>query len=159
MSYINSLRNEIILQAVPRGVFLEGVVSGTPKPGTIMQISSISNGVITWGVFDRAADGDRALIAILLPNDLLGQTIGTAYVSGDRCKVYVPAIGETVQVLFGDTAGTADDVAVGNYMIIDDGTGKVIATTGSPQSEPFVSLEAIVDPVADQLLAVIFTGM
>ena len=60
---------------------------------------------------------------------------------------------------FGNAAGTADDVTKGMKLIIDDGTGKVVPTTGTPESEPFVAREAITDPTADQLLWCSYSGV
>lgn len=153
--------NEIIVSANPRGVFLEGIVDGTPKPGTIMQIKAATaavNGRFTWEVFDAGADGDQRLIAVLLPDSLQGKTASDAYVDGDRCFLYVPAPGEELNVLVADISGTGDDWAIGDLLIVDDGTGKLIATTGSPESEPFIGLEAVTDPTADHLLHVMYTG-
>jgi len=152
--------NEIIVNG-GKGTFHEGKINGTPKPGTCMQIkaTAFSNGKPEWEVFNRAADGDRALIAILLPDHFQGKTADDAYADGDWGEVYCPVNGEELNILFLNQAGTADDIAIGDYAIVDDGTGKFIKTTGSPQSEPFVFLEAFVDPTADKLLHAMFTGM
>lgn len=55
-------------------------------------------------------------------------------------------------------AGTADDHALGELLMVDNGTGKLIATTGTPECEPFVLLEAVTDPVADTLAWTMFSG-
>ena len=160
MAYVNSLRNEVILSSPAHGRFIEGLLAGTPKPGTCMTIvgaTALVAGKFTWDPWSRA-DGANGLIAILLPDDLLGGVIGTAFVTGARIKMYCPLPGDELQVLFGNASGTADDVAVGGLLIVDGTTGKVIPTPGSPEREPFEALEAIVDPSADQLLAVMYTG-
>jgi hypothetical protein len=151
----------IIVTSNPQGKQLEGFVSGTPKPGTMMQIqvgTALVGGRFTWEAYAPGADGEQRLVAILLPNDEEGQLATTAFVSGTRCKLYVPCAGEEMNILFGDTAGTGDDIAVGDMLIADTGTGKFIKTTGSPESEPFQALEALSDPTADQLLWVQATG-
>lgn len=152
----------IILSAQPRGVFHEGYVVGTPKPGTLMQIVAgtavDSTGRFNWEPYNVDADGNQRLIAILLDDAFQGKLYDTAYATGDRVRLYVPVAGEEFNLLKGDVSGTADDFTVGQLLIIDDGTGKVIATTGSPESEPFICLEAITDPTTDQLVWCMYTG-
>lgn len=154
--------NEIIVSANPRGVFLEGTLSGALKPGTVVQIDVSegidSNGNFSWEAYNADADGNRRLIAVLLPDTLRGKLATEAYTSGDHCFVYVPAPGEQLNMLIADVAGTADDHAFGELLIVDDGTGKLIATTGTPESEPFMLLEAITDPTTDTLAHCIYTG-
>lgn len=151
----------IILTPNPKGTFINGIVSGTPKPGTCLQITPGTAKVgnkLTWRVPTLAADGERALTAILVEDNLQGKLVTDAFVDGDECTLYVPAVGEEINVLFNNVAGTGDDVAVGDKLIVDTGTGKFNVTTGSPESEPFVATESVTDPTADTLVAAIFTG-
>lgn len=154
--------NTILIDLEPRGVFREGYIEGTPKPGTIMKVKPATaidgTGRHTWIPYDEGADGERTTIWVLLENKLEGKLFTDAYATGDRARFYAPLPGEHLNVLKGDVSGTADDFAVGDKLIVDDGTGKVIATTGSPEAEPFIAMEAIVDPVADQLVWCEFTG-
>lgn len=152
---------EIVVTSNPKGMFLEGIISGTSKPGTQMQIKAAAamvGGRPTWEPFNRAADGDRGLVAILLPDHLQGKTELDAYVDGTRCFLYCPIAGEEMNVLKLDIAGTGDDLAIGDYLVTDDGTGKFVKTSGTPQSEPFICLETVVDPVADVLVWAMYTG-
>jgi len=151
----------IVVTPAPKGVFITGVISGTPKPGTMLQIDVSEakiSGNFTWEVFNGAADGERTLVAILVEDSLQGKTVDDAFASGTLGTLYCPVPGEQLQVLFNNVAGTADDVAVGDKLIVNDGTGKFNVTTGSPESEPFLALEALVDPTADALLHVMYTG-
>lgn len=155
--------NEIIVSAEPRGRFLEGIVSGTPKPGTVMQIqagtAADGNGKHTWEVFNADADGDQRLIAVLLPDWGQGKTATDAYVTGTRCFLYVPIAGEELNMLVANVSGTSDTFSVGDVLMVDDGTGKLIATTGSPESEPFIILEAVTTALtADTLQWCMYTG-
>ena len=156
------LGSVILLAANPRGVFLEGTVYGTPYPGTLMTIKAAtepSGGRYTWEPFNRDANGDRGLVGVLL-EPFHGASYATAYVSGERCRVYVPAAGEEMNVLWSASGtGTGDSVAIGALGIPVDGTGVLITTTGDPQSEPFQCLETTTDVVAaGSLVHCIYTG-
>lgn len=153
--------NEIIVSAEPQGRFIEGIVSGTPKPGTVMQLTAATaavGGRFTWEVYNAAADGNQRLIAVLLPDVLRGKIATDAYVNGERCFLYCPIAGEELNMLIADVGGTGDDFAIGDLLMVDDGTGKLVATTGTPESEPFFILEAVTDPTADHLRWCMFTG-
>lgn len=156
-----SIHNTIVLSAAPAGRFLEGIVSGTPKPGTMMQIKAGTEpvgGRHTWEVFNGAADGERTLVAILTEARLYGRGPDEAYVNGDRCFLYCPIPGDELQVLLQNQSGTADAFAIGDKLIVDDGTGLFIATTGSPESEPFIVMETLAGLTADTLCHVMYTG-
>lgn len=156
-----ALGNEIIVSANPRGVFLEGIVSGTPKPGTVMELvagTAAVNGRFTYQVYQPGTDGNRRPIFILLPDQLQGKLATDAYVDGTRCFLYCPVAGEEFNMLVADVSGTGDDHTIGELMIVDTGTGKLITTTGSPESEPFMLLEASTDPTADALMHCLYTG-
>lgn len=164
----------ILVSSDPKGVFREVTVVGTPKPGTCMTpvpgTAIDGNGIISMEPAGTsaglmAADGDRIPVAVLLGGaDATtavppGKTSDDAYVTGERGTVYFPIPGEELNVLFQNQSGTADDVVVGTTkLIIDDGTGKILPTTGSPEAEPFVALESVTDPTADQLVHCMFTG-
>lgn len=155
--------NEIIVTSNPRGNFCEGIINTAEKPGTIMQRDAsvaLVGGRATFVAYNRDADGNRPAGAhwVLLPDHLQGKGPTDAYTAGDRGFLYAPLPGDELNLLFGNAAGTADDIAKGDLMIVDDGTGKIIETTGSPECEVALALEAIVDPTADQLLWVEWTG-
>jgi len=153
---------EIIVTANPRGVKAEGFVSGTPKPGTCMQVKAATEpvgGRHTWEVFNADADGNRRIIAILLPKRLEGGLETAAYVDGDRCYLYFPLPGDMLNMLVANISGTSDTFGIGDLLMVDDGTGKLIASTGSPESEPFVMMETVSTALtADTLEWVMFTG-
>ena len=159
-----SYGNVIIIASNPRGVFLEGKIAAaqTPKPGTIMQIQASAgldgNQRYTFEMYNRAADGNNTQgpLCVLLDDPRFNPT--TAYAAGDACRVYVPVAGEELNCLIGDVAGTGDDHAFGDILMVDDGTGELIATTGTPESEPFMLMEVITDPTADTLARVIYSG-
>jgi hypothetical protein len=158
--------NEIIVSAHPRGHFEEIIVSGTPKPGTCLSPTTAARvggrrtmePAGTTASLGMGADGDLIPVCVLLPDHLQGKGPTDALVAGQRAMVYYPIAGEELNVLFQNNTGTADDIAVGDKLMIDDGTGKILKSAGPPASEPFVAMEAIVDPTADQLLHVSYSG-
>lgn len=167
--------SRILVSPFPLGRFEEIVVSGTPKPGTHMEYKTGSTDVggrktyevagLTAAVTSHGmnASGDRIGIAILVCwADHVAcppaKTATDAYANGERGAIYWPVPGEDLNILFQDTGGTADDVLVDDKMIVVDGTGKVIRSTGSVENEPWLAREALTDPVADQLLWCTYTG-
>jgi hypothetical protein len=157
--------NEIIVSAEPRGQFLEGIVYGTPYPGTVMQVRAATEPQALkyqWEPYNAAADGNQRLIAVLLPDSLQGKLATTAYTTGSRCFLYCPLPGELLNMLYTDTdTGTSDTFAIGDIMMVDDGTGRLVATLSTPESEPFVCMETWSDTTAaaaNVLLLSMFTG-
>lgn len=152
--------NTIIVSADPVGKFLEGIVSGTPKPGTVMEVSSYFTGGRrhTWRAFQPGTDGQRRVIAVLIEDRMQGKLYSDAYVPGTRCFLYVPEPGEELNMLIADVAGTGDVHTAGDTMIVQSGTGKLIVSTGTPQSEPFRLEEGSAAPTADIWLAAMYTG-
>ncbi|MCK9570500.1 hypothetical protein M0R72_16250 [Candidatus Pacearchaeota archaeon] len=146
--------NCIVVEANPRGKFCEGIVSGTPYPGTIMQIKAATEpvgGRFTYEAYNRDADGNRPQgpLYVLCEDKLQGKAATAAYADGDRCFLYCPLAGDELNVLV-SAAGTStgDSQAIGGLLIVNDGDGTCVATTGSPESEPFVVMETTSDVVA-----------
>lgn len=167
--------SEIILSANngPKGHFEEGVIGTgvTPKPGTVMEMvrgtAADGTGRFTWkpagtdaavGVQGMSADGDRMAIAVLDIDHLQGKTKDDAYAAGDRCFLYFPVMGEELNMILENQSGTADDFVPGDKLIVDDGTGKLLISASTPESEPFLCLETVTDMAADTLTWVRFTG-
>jgi hypothetical protein len=155
-----ALGKDIIITANPKGNFIEGIVSGTPKPGTVMQIEAAVEpvgGRYSWEVFDAGATGDQRIIAVLRADTLSGKLETAAYVDNERCFLYFPIPGDELNMLFNDVSGTGDSIAIGDLFNIEDATGQLIATT-STESEPFFSLETRTAGTADVLVHCMFTG-
>lgn len=146
----------IIVSADPRGKFLEGRISGTPKPGTIMQIKASAgmgdDGRFTYEAYAPGTDGARALKAVLLPDDLQGRLETDAYADGDRGFLYVPIEGEELNILMAVGDGTAR--AFGSLLTLDSGTGLAIVPVGTEAMIPFQLLETLT-PTADTLVHVL----
>lgn len=148
-----------------RGYPVEGIVNTgeTLYPGMVVQVDptqSTQGGRFVCPIFNRAADGDRPQGPhIVVCEDLKqGKTTSDSYTAGERFMGFVPQAGCELNLLFKNVAGTADDVAAGDLFIVDDGTGKMIVTTGTPEAEVAEALEAVTDPTADTLVWSIWTG-
>lgn len=157
--------NNIIVSANPRGVFMEGFigVGVTPYPGTILQCDyavALKGGRHTFKFYAPGTDGEQPVGAfwVLLGDHMQGKTTADAYAAGDRCFLYAPVMGEELNLLIANLAGTADDHALGEKLMVDTGTGMLIATTSSPETEVAILKEAITDPVANTLAWCDWTG-
>lgn len=158
-----SLGQEIIVSSEPKGIFLEGIIEGTPKPGTLMEVKPStepreSGAGYTFRVYQPGTNGERRPVMVLQPDFPQGKLATDAYVTGSWGKVYLPIMGELLNVLLKDISGTGDDFAIGAPLIAESGSGKLLATTGSPESEPFIVMETVTDPVADHLTLCMYTG-
>ncbi len=160
----------ILIVSKPRGVFEDIYVVGTPKPGVVMEIepsvAAIGN-IFHYAVYGTQAgsggqyvsnDGDRKAIAVLLERDQDGKTFDDAYVDDDLGRVYFPAMGEMINMRIEDVAGTGDDFIIGEELMVDDGTGKLLTADSNAEAHPFTCLEAITDPTADHLAWCRFNG-
>lgn len=157
----------IVVSADPRGVFLEGIISGTPKPGTCMQVKAATapvGGRFTFEVVSRSS-GAIGPIWVLREDDFQGKVgvsnvaaytggppaPGDAYVSGTRGFLYAPVAGEDLNMIVASVSGTADDVAIGDLFGVQTATGKLLANSAFA-SAPFQALEVVTDPTADYML-------
>jgi hypothetical protein len=157
-------RSIIIVTSEPKGYFHEGIIIGTPKVGICVSLKSTvrADGELEYEPWNGAADGERDEINILLEDWGQGKTRDDAYVTGSRCFMYTPYPGERFMMLAanltGTGSGTDDAFAIGDKMIIDDGTGKLVKTTGSPEMEPFKVIAAVAAIQADTHILVRYTG-
>lgn len=155
----------ILISPCEKGHRVEGIIGAsiTPKPGTAMQLqpaTALVGGRHTWELYNADDDGGRPKgpIIILLEDSYRGKTVSDAYAAGDRAFGYIPVPGDELNLLLGDVTGTGDDHTKGEILIIDDGTGEFIATTGSPETEVAILLETVTDPTADTLAWCQWTG-
>lgn len=151
----------IVLSSEPKGHFQDCIISGTPVPGTLMQrkaATELVGGLPTYEVYAPGTDGNRRPIAVLVEDNNQGKLKTDAYVSGTVGKVYFPIMGEELNMLVANISGTSDAFAIGDLLIADTGTGKLIATTGSPESEPFQVEETVAALTADAHVHCRYTG-
>jgi len=160
----------ILVTATPKGHYEEVIIVGTPKPGTLMEITpEVAHvaGVFSYGAYGTTAydggdfvenDGNRKAIAILVEKDDEGGIYSDAYAAGDRARIYWPLMGEQFNMLVEDVAGTGDDFKIGEELMADNGTGKLLTADTDAEAHPFTSLEAITNPTADHWLWCRFNG-
>lgn len=157
-------RGNRVIITPDRAIPVEGILAGAYLPGTIVQVDAsvaLQGDRHTWTVFSRDADGDqpRGPFIILTENLLIGKTMADAYATGERAFGAIMLPGCEFNGLLLNLAGTADDHALNEILMIDTGTGKFIATTGSPEDEPAMLLEAVTDPTADTLAWMQWSGV
>lgn len=145
--------NTILVSAGADGKRIEGVIYGTPKPGTVMQVRTVAyqGGRDLWEVYSPGTDGKARLQAVLLEDYLKGGLVTDAYVNGDRGFMYVPRPGDELNMLVKNLSGTGDDHSALEILEVDDATGMLIPFTGTPEQAPWQLLEDITDPTSDTL--------
>lgn len=156
--------NQIIVSSEPAGKFMEGYIKtgNTFVPGMIVikdPTVALRQGRHTYKIYDVAADGDPppGPFYVVLNDYLRGDLVTTSYAAGERCFLYIPQMGDELNLLISNLSGTADDHAAGEGLMLDDGTGELIATTGA-QATVAQLLEAITDPTADTLAWCMWRG-
>jgi hypothetical protein len=154
--------NTIVLSAAPAGRFLEGILVAAAYPGMVMEIDNAVEpigGRHSWQMYSGTT-GHRAIIAVLLENELTGKTCADVIAAGQRIRMYCPIMADELLMRVSATGtGTGDTLTIGAKVILAQG-GTLIANTGSPESEPFQVMETMSDVVASPgtLTHVIFTG-
>lgn len=151
--------NRIVVNPDAKGMYEWGYIAAGSTvlvPGTVWQRDptvALKAGKHTYKVYQPGADGENPLGGYwVLTEDLYtGRDAATAYAAGDLVKFYSPRMGDELNLVVLNLAGTADDHALGEKMMLDHGTGKLIVTTGTPEDEVAELLEAITDPTADTL--------
>lgn len=143
----SALYRSIVVNPDPQGRFLDAYINGTPKPGTFMQIKAAVEpvgGLFQWTAYASGTNGNRSAgpLGILLPDTLQGMTVDGTYVTGALGKIYIPLPGDDLLCLVKNAAGT-DTFAIGDLMMIENATGLLLATTGSPQSTPIIIGETV----------------
>ena len=147
-----SFGTRIIASAEPKGMYLEGIVSGALLPGIMVQMkvsAGLTGGEPTWEAYNPNATGDPRLVAILLEDQLQGGLITTAYTTGTKCFVYCPLPGEQINICVKDVAGTGDIHTFGDRVVGEAGSGKFLVQSTSANAAQFQLMETIAAPTAD----------
>lgn len=149
--------NEIIVSGPPiNGREDEGKISGTPKPGTLVQIKAAT--AMVGGRFTyEAYDGTTGLFAVLDKDHYQGRIATTAYVTGDHVRVYYPLPGDDLNLLVADVGGTGDTIAIGDIFAAGS-AGKLAAATGTASGPLFTAMEASAALAADTLIWMRYVG-
>jgi hypothetical protein len=149
----------IIDRAKARGIFDEGTITDTSKPGTVMEIvpgSAFIGGRPQWRA-SSAADGTKRGIVVLLEDGLQGKLATDAYVANTRCFLYWPQPGEELNMLVtaGAGTGTSNDVDQGDFLGVGS-TGK-LKPDSSYATRPFQAMEDV-STIADALVNCKYLG-
>lgn len=134
---------------------LEGTITDTSKPGTCMEMvpaTAMKNGRLSWRAWS-ATTGDPRMVVVLLEDDFQGKLWSDAYIANTQCKLYVPLPGDELNMLIKDISGTGDTHAIGDRMVIDSASGKLIVQPTSANAAQFQLEEAEAAPTADSWLA------
>lgn len=141
--------NEILLSADPKGRFIEGIITDTSKPGTILEIvpgSTLLNGRHKWRASSLAQGRPRA-IAVLLEDHLQGKGPTDAYVANTQCFIYFPISGDEMNMLV-DIVGTGTGATVGSSvgeLLEANPDGHLTLEVSVTAPCPFVACENVAD--------------
>lgn len=152
--------SRIVVSSAPKGMFREVVISGTPKPGTLMQMklgtALDGGGRETWEAANPGSDGFPQDVAILTEEGVhgsTGKTYDDAFASGDRGMLYFPIPGDELNVRRSSITGTgspSEDITIGEKLLIVSGTGFIspvaIGLANAVAYYPFRAMETITDP-------------
>lgn len=161
--------NRIVLRGTDApGMREEGTLSNgaTALPGVVLELkptTHFTNGRGSYRVYQPGTSGNRKIIFVLDVNPYNGQVATQAYNDGDHVFLYCPLMGEDLNMLVKGVAGTGPSTIhnIGDLLIVETGSGKLIASTGSEQADPFqVQDDAAAGTIlnADTLMWVKFTG-
>lgn len=146
------------------GDLTEGIVAAgeTHYPGVVVQVDPTVarvGGRNTYKLYTPGTDGEQPLgpFYVVTEDHLRGRLATVSYAAGEREFLYCPQAGDELNMLIANVSGTAT-IAAGTKLMVDTGTGKLIATTGSPETEVAVLMEDVVDNAADQLAWVRWSG-
>jgi hypothetical protein len=151
---------QIIVSTEPTGWFIEGIISGTPLPGSLMEMTTAAitagQGRFTWQLYSGRGGTDAAneLIAVLDADWDSGQIATTAYVTGTRGFIYAPEMAEELNMLVNDVAGTATAHTIGDYLEPAAATGRLKNSTGPTTGlmDCFQVLETVKAPLTAALV-------
>jgi hypothetical protein len=139
--------NEILLTPDAKGAYVEGVISGTPLPGSLMEVVPGQARIgtqLTYRAFSGVSGGQSQGF-ILLPDQLLGAGPLTAYADGSRCRMYVPLPGDELNVLVGQVSGTGAAVAIGDQLEAQAGSSGAFIPQSGTGIGAYTAQEAIAD--------------
>lgn len=149
----------IVLTVEPKGIFVEGICEGVINPGECVKTDAAVEPVGGRHTYEAAnvggGDGERTPVIVADINRMLGKTNADAYADGERFFGYAPQPGDELNVLVKASVG---NLAIGALLIIEAASGQCIATTGTPEMEPFEVLETSATSTSTRLVHVRYTG-
>ncbi len=143
----------------PNGRFLEGTASGTLIPGAFAEVvpaTEFINGRPVFRSVQTGSNGDRRPKYLILEDDLQGVVPDIAganvIASGARVRLYELLPGDEFNGLAKNISGTSDSFAIGQKLMIEGASGKLIAGTGATVDQPFEVQETVAAITADTLI-------
>lgn len=125
---------------------------GDLYPGTIVQKDfsvALKGGQFTAVKYNADASGGRPkggfCVVLNTMGAMVGRTNEDPIPSGEIFQGYFPLPGDELNLLWGDVSGTgtSDVIEAGTVGIVDDTTGEIVATTGSPETEVCIAKERV----------------
>jgi hypothetical protein len=154
--------NEIVLTGSEYGKRIEGTLSGATYPGQIVTAKAGTfvggRGIWQAATFTNpAASGGRGPAWAVLDLDALqGGSETQQYADGARCFLQFALPGDEFNLLVKNIAGTGDHFAIGDVLMVEHTSGKLIAATGSPTGPLFTVQETVAALTADTLVWVMY---
>lgn len=134
----------IVINADARGNWDEGYISGTPKPGTHVEIVPATapvGGRFTWRA-RSAANGAKGPIVLLVNDYEQGHIATDAVVTGTGGhKLYWPLPGDDLNCLVAESSGTgtSGSNALGDRLAVN--TSGMLMAGGSLATQPYYLLD------------------
>ena len=136
----------IIVSSPPGGVFNEGTIGDTSKPGTMMQMAHNTPFIGAEPVWISANVGTNGYVgasAILLEDHYQGKLATDAYVANTRGFIYFPRVGEEFNMACDVGAGTSNTITQGDLLMLNSNTGVLIPLSGDPAGPIFQAMETL----------------
>lgn len=139
--------NLIVVTANPKGRFDECIISGTPLPGSFMELvpnTALQGGRATYRKRSSTA-GSQGPVAILREDGSQGKTATQAYANNDRGFLYFPLPGDELNALVtvpGTGTGTID---LEGQLLECDANGGLTPATATADQALFQAMEKVVD--------------
>lgn len=153
--------NAIVVNADPKGVVIEGVLSGATSPGTHMEIvpatAPTSGNKFTWRA-RSSANGATGPIIVLLNDWEQGGAATSSIASGGLIKMYAPLPGDQLNCRVAESSGTGTAGAnlIGDRLSVNT-SGLLMAGTSTVQ--PYYLLDRTgLDTYTTALKWVMFLG-
>jgi hypothetical protein len=155
--------NQIFVRGCPERRQAYAKTGQTLKPGMIGEIDLATAevaGLPTIQIYARGTNGHRPRgpLCIIVEDMLQGKAYDDNYAEGDLVSYMIPKAGDEYNLIIADVSGTGDTKSAGDALMVENATGKLLVTAGTPQSTPFALVETLGVVTADTLGHCIYSG-